>query len=95
MLLFSNEYPQTITIQNHQMNIDLFVHTFFPTTKPKLRKVLRMMDMYDDDNRLIPTCRWLLTILEEDYIFYRKHCYNKDANQLWLNITQIKTFIGA
>ena len=95
MLRFSNEYPQSITIQNHRFNLDIFVHTFFPTTKPKLMKILRMMEMFDDDNRLIPVCRWLLTMMEEDITFYRLHSYKRECKQLEQNILQVRIFIGA
>ena len=29
MLRFSNEYPQSIIIQDHRLNLDIFVHTFY------------------------------------------------------------------
>lgn len=95
MLLFSNEYPQSLIIQNHRLHLDIFVHTFFPTTKPKLRTILRMMEIYDEDDRLIPVCKWLLTMMQEDLTFYRLHSYKKEYNQLEQNILQVRIFIGA
>lgn len=95
MLMFSNEYPQSIIIQNHRLNLDIFVHTFFPTTKPKLMKILRMMEEFDEDNRLISVCKWLLTMMQEDLTFYRLHSYKREYKQLEQNILQVRIFIGA
>lgn len=94
MLMFCSDYPQSLIIQDSKLNLDIFVHTFFPTTKPKMLKILRMMEEFDEDNSLIPICRWLLARMNEDLTFYKLHSYKKQLNQMEQNIMQVRIFIG-
>ena len=90
MLRRSDEYPQSIIIENSPMHLEIFVNKIFPMAQPKLRKMLIMMQVNEYADEMEGIIKWLLDRLHEDLIFYRIHSYKREFTQLEKNIEIIK-----